>query len=45
MASRVKLTNLTTRTLRGAGAYLSNLAIEEYMPLMVGNAVYYGFGW
>ena len=26
-------------------AYLSNLAVEEYMPLMVENTVYYSFGW
>ncbi len=25
--------------------YLSDLAIEDYMPLMVGNEVYYAFGW
>ena len=27
------------------GAYLSELAVEDYMPLLVGNVVYYGFGW
>ncbi|MCY4092008.1 MAG: hypothetical protein OXF62_14415 [Caldilineaceae bacterium] len=26
-------------------AYLSDLAVEEFMPLLVGNTVYYGFGW
>ena len=26
-------------------AYLSELAVEAFMPLMVGNTVYYGFGW
>ena len=26
-------------------AYLSELAVEEFMPLHVGNTVYYGFGW
>ena len=26
-------------------AYLSDLAVEEFMPLLVENTVYYGFGW
>ena len=26
-------------------AYLSELAVEEFMPLLVDNTVYYGFGW
>ena len=26
-------------------AYLSDFAIEDYMPLMVGDEVYYAFGW
>ncbi len=26
-------------------AYLSDLAVEEFMPLLVGNTVYYIFGW
>ena len=26
-------------------AYLSDLAVEEFMPLLVENTVYYSFGW
>lgn len=26
-------------------AYLSDLAVEAFMPLLVENTVYYGFGW
>lgn len=26
-------------------AYLSELPIEEFMPVMVNNVVYYSFGW
>ena len=46
---RMSVTHTLWQTLpegdNDCAAYLSDLAVEEFMPLLVGNTVYYIFGW